>query len=58
MHSTVVEATHNAVTGAGQWMSTHGALVKQTTLVYSAQVTEQARKTTREATAKLQELVR
>jgi len=58
VHSKAVDATHTAVIDAAQWTTTHAAQIKHTALVYGTKVTEQARKTSREASAKLQELVR
>jgi hypothetical protein len=57
-HSTAVEATHHAVNDVKEWTITHAGQVKLTALIYSTKVTEQARKTSREASVKLQELVR
>jgi hypothetical protein len=58
IHSNAVDATQNAVNGVSQWTSAHAAQLKHTALVTSAKVTEQARKTSREASEKVKELVR
>jgi hypothetical protein len=57
-HSKAIDATHNTMTDVAQWTTTHALQVKQTAMVYGTKATEQARKTSREASAKLQELVR
>lgn len=58
VHSKAIDVTQNAVSDVTQWSIAHAARVKQTALVYGTKVTEQARKTSQEASAKLQELVR
>ena len=58
MHSKVVDATQHKVNDVAQWTKTHASQAKEMALEYSSLMTEQARKTSREATAKLQELVR
>ncbi|KAL4527200.1 hypothetical protein Ndes2526B_g09091 [Nannochloris sp. 'desiccata'] len=57
VHSKAIDVTQNAVSDVTQWSIAHAARVKQTALVYGTKVTEQARKTSQEASAKLQELM-
>jgi hypothetical protein len=58
MHSKAVDATQNAVDGVFQWTSTQAVQMKHLASVHGTEITEKARKMTRETSEKLKELVR